>query len=126
MLKVILVFVGGGLGSAARYGVSLLLVPKEGTFPWNTFTVNVVGCFVIGIIAAYLKARHSEVEWAPLFFVTGILGGFTTFSSFGNETIFLIRYDEWRLACAYASGSICFGLLAVWIGWVIVEALTRS
>lgn len=122
MLKVLLVFVGGGLGSAARYGVGRLVYPESqdtANFPWGTFIVNVVGCFLIGGLMAYFDThKHDESQ---AFFVVGILGGFTTFSSFGFETMKLIRYDHWNLALLNIAGNLVLGLLAVWVSREIVN-----
>lgn len=107
---------GGLLGSIARYAVALSIGGTEtGRFPWATFVVNCVGCLFIGLLAGGF-ARAPVPEGARLFLITGILGGFTTFSAFGLESVNLLRNGELAVALLYIQGSVLVGVLAVWIG----------
>lgn len=108
----------------ARYGVArwMLVAGSQPFFPWATFTVNVCGCLAIGLLAGLAGRFHLFSENATLFLFTGLLGGFTTFSSFGLETLLLLRRGEWGWAALYVVGSLLLGLLAVWLGMKLVEA----
>jgi CrcB protein len=118
--KITIVMAGAALGGAARYVVATLLTAKlAGRFPWGTFAVNVTGCFLIGLLATILAERASP-PWA-LFLVTGILGGYTTFSAFGWETVQLTRQGEHGLALAYALGSVACGYAGVWLGVLLAR-----
>lgn len=110
---------GAALGGLARYVVvSAIAARLAGRFPWGTFTVNVIGCFLIGLISSILVERSGSPMWG-LFLVTGILGGYTTFSAFGWETVQLTRQGEHWLALANVVGSAVAGYGAVWLGvWV--------
>ncbi len=127
MKQFLLVGLGGGLGSMARYGVArwMLITGAPPFFPWATFTVNVVGCLIIGLLAGMADRYHLFSDNVTLLLFTGLLGGFTTFSSFGLETILLLRRGEWGVASVYVIGSLLLGLLAVWLGMRAVEAWPR-
>ena len=113
---------GGFLGSIARYSVALL-VPASATsrFPTATFIVNCLGCLLIGLLAG-LSTRMSIPEHVRVFLITGILGGFTTFSAFGLESVNLLRRGEFGFALLYVLGSVFVGLLAVWLGFRFASA----
>jgi CrcB protein len=122
MKSVLLVALGGALGSVARYKLAglILLQTPVWRFPLGTFVVNVLGCIVIGILAG-LAIKYEALQGdARLFLFTGVLGGFTTFSAFGLETFHLIRRGELAIAFGYVLASVAIGLLAVaaghWIG----------
>ena len=89
-------------------------------FPWSTFTVNVAGCFLIGLLTAWI-ARQSLSADIRLLLVVGFCGGFTTFSTFSNEALALMRSGETVLFALYLAGSIVAGLLAVWAGSFLVR-----
>ncbi|HWL53827.1 MAG TPA: fluoride efflux transporter CrcB [Chthoniobacteraceae bacterium] len=124
MKQFLIVGLGGGIGSMVRYGVArwMLVAGAQPFFPWATFAVNVSGCLVIGVLAGLADRFHLFSENATLLLFTGLLGGFTTFSSFGLEAMFLMRRGEWGWAALYVAGSLLFGLLAVWLGMKAVEA----
>ncbi|KFN48710.1 fluoride efflux transporter CrcB [Arenimonas composti] len=111
---------GGALGAIARYGVSLALAGSAARFPWPTFAVNVLGCLLIGLVAGVL-ARAPDGDTLRLFVVTGVLGGFTTFSAFGLETLTLMRRGDAALAAVYVLGSVGVCLFAVWLGSRLAE-----
>lgn len=114
----LLVGIGGFIGSAGRYAVGVWTLQAMGTqrFPWGTFLVNVSGCLLIGVLAG-LADRHALFgEQARLFLFTGLLGGFTTFSAFGLETMTLLRRGDLAVAASYVGVSVLLGLVAVWLG----------
>lgn len=121
------VALGGALGSVARYGsaraVARLL---DATFPWGTLFVNVTGSLLIGVLAGLLSpdGRLTAPPDARAFVLIGVLGGFTTFSSFSLETLNLVREGEWLWAAANVLGSVALCLTAVWIGHLGAAALS--
>lgn len=121
MSNFLLVALGGGLGAAGRYGVSLALPAKPGEWPWATFSINVAGSLLIGVLAGWLSTRGDAGEPWRLFIGVGMLGGFTTFSAYSLETLRMIERGEWPLALAYALGSVAAGLAAVAIGAEIAK-----
>ena len=122
----LLVFAGAGLGGAARYGMGLLLAPSSSLFPWSTFLVNVSGCFAMGVLMDLFKNRGVLTPHQRLFLVMGVLGGYTTFSSFGYETDLLLCSGRAGLAIAYALSSVLLGLAAVWAGRAAVRPFFRT
>jgi len=111
---------GGFFGSMARYAIAVGMPPAaSGRFPLATFAVNCIGCLLIGILAGAL-ARVPATDSVRLFVVTGILGGFTTFSAFGLESINLLRRGEVSFALLYILGSVFVGVAAVWLGLRLV------
>jgi CrcB protein len=122
------VALGGAIGSAARYACSGLAVRWLGTaFPWGTFFVNATGSFAIGVLAAL--ATHGERPLigadARAFLIVGVLGGFTTFSSFSLETLTLARGGQLGAAGANVLLSLVVCLVAVWLGFAGGSALAR-
>jgi fluoride exporter len=117
MQALLLVALGGAVGSVLRYETGALVLRQAGAgqFPWGTFTVNVLGCAIAGALAG-LGERHAflTAEMRLLLF-TGFLGGFTTFSAFGVETIALVQRGAWTIAAAYVLSSIACGLAALWV-----------
>jgi CrcB protein len=126
MLSYLWVSVGGALGSAARFWISGLVAQRYGpTFPLGTLTVNISGSFIIGLFAALAEP---EGRWLASpsfreFFMIGICGGYTTFSSFSLQTLSLAQEGEWFRAAGNAVASFALCLLAVWFGhfsvWII-------
>lgn len=110
------VALGGAIGSAARYGVTLAAARMTG-LPLGTLAVNVAGSFLMGLLAAILALRGNQ-HLAPLM-LTGILGGFTTFSAFSLDTLTLWERGEAGLALAYVFGSVLLSLLAIIAGLAI-------
>jgi CrcB protein len=107
-----------------RYAVGVFVDGRTGPgFPWGTFAVNVTGCFAIGVLAT-LADEHAAISPATrLMLVTGLLGGFTTFSTFGMETWQLVEDNALWLALANAGGSLAAGLVAVVLGAVLARQL---
>lgn len=116
-LNILMVGAGGFIGSVARYLVSVFVrsaYPSQ--FPLGTLVANVVGCFSIGFFSAYAEKHYPAHALSLLFLTTGVMGGFTTFSAFGLETIGLIRGQQLMLAIFNVLLSLILGLGAVWIG----------
>ena len=109
---------GGAIGSALRYGLAVWMQGwgLPGGFPWWTLTANVLGSFAIGLVMAGFQNTQLS-DNARLFLAVGILGGFTTFSSFSYETLVMIQQNRWDKALLYVSGSVVLGLLAVWLAY---------
>lgn len=118
LLSVFYVALGGALGSVSRYllGTWTQSLSKSIDFPYGTLTVNLIGCFVIGFLSQLAEARGVFTPESRAFVFVGILGGFTTFSSFGNDTINLLRDGETVNALANIGANVIFGLALVWLG----------
>ena len=122
LLHLFLVGCGGFVGAVLRYGVGGL-VHRSGAlsgFPFGTLTVNVAGCALIGAAAAAAETRQLLSPEARLFLMVGVLGGFTTFSTFGYETLALARDGEAFRAAANVVTHVVLGLAAVWAGYAVV------
>jgi CrcB protein len=118
------VAVGGAVGAAGRYGLDRLIERRSfAVFPWSTFTINVSGCFLIGLVIAALVDRHEAPAWVRAGLVVGVLGGYTTFSTFAQESLDLVRADDVALALLYSLGSLACGVLAVVGGTVLGRTL---
>jgi CrcB protein len=117
MKQALLVGLGGFIGSIGRYKLGAVILHQAGSwrFPLSTFVVNVIGCFVIGALAGLVEHRDLFSSDTRLFLFTGLLGGFTTFSAFGYEGVFLLRRGEIGIAVAYAGLSVLCGFAAVWL-----------
>ena len=120
----LLVFLGSGVGGVARFAFSeaarLLMPPHGAAFPWATLSVNVVGCLAIGVLAPLLR-----YDLAALI-LTGVLGGFTTFSTFGRETIELWSSGRQAMACAYVLASVLAGIGAAAIGYCVTDFMHKT
>lgn len=127
MKALLLVGLGGFVGSIARYqlGGWVLHLTAQERFPWSTFAVNVVGCLVAGVLAGLAERFELFSADARLFLFTGLLGGFTTFSAFGLDSMYLVRRGELAVAALYAGASVVVGIGAVWLGLRIVSLLPR-
>jgi CrcB protein len=125
--NILLVGIGGALGSIARYLVSMWVqgAAKSVSFPFGTLTVNLVGCFVIGFLAQLAEARGVFTSESRAFIFIGILGGFTTFSSFGNETLNLARGGEFLSALTNIGLNVVIGLFAVWLGRTVAYIIWK-
>jgi CrcB protein len=117
-----IVFIGGGLGSMLRYFVTVLSARLLGTgFPWGTFLINITGSTVMGLVAGYLAFRGEASQAWRLFLMTGILGGYTTFSAFSLDTSFLYERGELGLAAAYVAGSVAISIAGLFAGMALVR-----
>lgn len=116
MLNVLLVGCGGFVGAALRFLISTRVSQSlGGGFPWGTFFVNVVGCLLIGFLSGLFMTKPFHPS-AGLLMITGVLGGFTTFSSFSLETFTLISSGRVIAAMIYVGSSVVIGVLAAWLG----------
>jgi CrcB protein len=117
-LKLLAVALGGALGSVCRYLISLATKRSlvDGHFPLGTFLANSLGCLLIGFVAGVLLAKGDR-PLVHLLLMTGFLGGFTTFSSFGFETYTLLYHGHPRMAALNVLSQLVVGLLAVALGW---------
>ncbi|MFC5755266.1 fluoride efflux transporter CrcB [Rhizobium sp. GCM10022189] len=124
MFQALLVAVGGAIGSLLRYYVGLGSVRLMGpSFPWGTLTVNVVGCFVIGVFAEMIARRFDASTELRLLLITGFLGGFTTFSAFSLDAITLFERGEVLAGGIYIAASVGLSMLAVIAGLGLMRAL---
>jgi fluoride exporter len=123
-MKYLIVFMGGGLGAATRHGVNSW-VPRllGGDFPWHTMVINVTGCFIMGCLTEALALRYNFSQEVRLFFMTGILGGYTTFSAFALDFALLFERRDVLGAAAYALASVGLSLMACFIGLALVRAV---
>lgn len=120
--SVILVGIGGGIGSICRYLISWVLTKYfSASFPWGTFISNFLGCLIIGIFMGVLLKSSSYQHEIQLLFVTGFCGGFTTFSAFASENLQFIQSGQILLTLIYIFSSIVIGLLSVWAGILLVR-----
>jgi fluoride exporter len=117
--------VGGALGAAARYGLARALPHAPGEFAWSTLLTNVVGCFAIGVLMVIVIERLSSSRLVRPFLGTGILGGFTTFSTYVVDTRGLLAAGRPGPAAAYLFGTLILGLLAVVLGLRVTERVLR-
>lgn len=122
MKGLLLVGIGGFAGSIVRYklGGWVLHLTAQERFPWSTFAINVAGCLLAGVLAGLAEEYELFGPDTRLLVFTGLLGGFTTFSAFGLDALFLLRRGEIGTALLYAGGSVVVGLAAAWIGWRLV------
>ncbi len=124
MNNVLLVALGGGLGAALRHGVNLVALRLLGpNFPWGTFTINIAGSLAMGIFIELLARRFSGSEGLRLFVATGILGGFTTFSSFSLDFAVLWQLGAVGAALGYVAGSVALSLAAVFVGFWLAKTV---
>jgi CrcB protein len=127
LYSVIFVALGGALGSVSRYllGTWTQTLSRSIDFPYGTLTVNLIGCFLIGVLSQLAETRGAFTAESRAFIFIGILGGFTTFSSFGNETINLFRDGEMLNALVNIGANVIVGLLLVWLGRTVVYLIWR-
>jgi CrcB protein len=123
MERVILIGLGGFLGTVLRYGLGGLAyrVKNGGTFPYETLLVNVIGCFAIGLLCGVAEARAAFSGTTRGFLFAGVLGGFTTFSSFGYETFQLLRDGQNDVAAVSIGLQVVVGIGAVWAGDILAR-----
>jgi CrcB protein len=123
--QVLMVALGGALGSIARYklGGFVLHHSQSWDFPLSTFSINVIGCFLIGLLAALVEHHDLFSPSVRLLLFTGLLGGFTTFSAFGYESMFLLRRGLLHAAIEYVLLSVMCGLAAIFAGMKLVDCV---
>lgn len=126
MTQLLLVAIGGALGSTCRYYISNTITQRVifGAFPLGTWAVNVLGCLVAGLVLGLSERfQFLSAETRVLIF-SGILGGFTTFSAFAVETVTLLKRGDVVTALVYILLSVTIGLAAVWLGWLTSHSTT--
>jgi fluoride exporter len=121
MRKYLIVGSGGALGALARYSIGNLFKIGAGGFPAGTFLINLTGSFVLGLFLTLITERYTlPVEWR-LFFATGFVGAYTTFSSFTNEVLNLFRQGYVATGLLYSAISLLGGMFCVWLGMVVAH-----
>ena len=116
MKLILAIGTGSFIGGILRYLLTQFIQTKSvSTFPYGTLSVNIIGCFLIGLVFGFADKGNLSNEW-KLFLATGLLGGFTTFSAFSNETLTLLRDGQSWSAAAYIVTSVLIGLLATFVG----------
>jgi fluoride exporter len=121
-MKIILAIgTGSFIGGVFRYLLSQFIQTKFlSTFPFGTLTINIIGCFLIGLVFGVSDRGNLTQEWR-LFLATGLIGGFTTFSAFSNETVSMLRDGQLWYASVYIVSSVVIGLIATFIGITIIK-----
>jgi fluoride exporter len=114
----VLLFLAGGIGTLLRFAISKIWIFNVGSFPLGTFIVNILGCFIIGVVAAFAVKTNNN-QWR-LILATGFCGGFTTFSAFSLETLALLKNNNITIAISYIVLSFALGILATAIGFKCV------
>jgi len=123
-MKWLALVAGGGIGASLRYALSIWVDQRfSSSFPWGTLSVNFVGCFLIGLLITALDQRGLTSPALRLFLITGVLGAFTTFSTFSMETLQLIEFGRLPLAAANMAGSVGVCLLAAYTGVAAARGL---
>jgi len=120
-MSYLLIFIGSGIGGVLRYllGSSVQRLTNGWIFPLGTFCVNMLGCLLIGFLAQLVESKGLFPRDQRLFIFVGLLGGFTTFSSFGYETVQLLRDGQYLYASCNAFFQVLLGLACVWLGYFI-------
>lgn len=120
------IFVGGALGALARAALATLTVPDPARWPWPTFTVNIVGAFLVGYFTTRLLERLPLSSYRRPLLGTGLCGGLTTFSTMQVETVKMLEHGHWTLAASYTLVSLILGFLAVHLATVLVRRVRVS
>lgn len=124
MKAILLVGIGGGIGSIMRHLTSILMSKHFPTaFPWGTFTVNILGCLLVGLFLGVLEKQEVVPTDLKLLLITGFCGGYTTFSAFSNENLQLLQNGNALLAFTYISVSVVLGIAGVLLGLWLAKAL---
>ena len=123
-MNYVLVFLGGGLGSTLRHTINVVCARCIGTaFPYGTFIINISGSTIMGLIAGYLAFKGEASQPWRLFLMTGVLGGYTTFSAYSLDAALLYERGELGLAAFYVLGSVAFSILGLFAGLALMRHL---
>ena len=124
MKQLLIVFIGGGMGTVMRFLVSKIIPYSGKGFPWSTFCANLIGCLLIGLLIGYLLRHSIENQSSLVLFATiGFCGGFTTFSTFAQENLAFIRSGNYSMFLIYSFISLSVGILMVYLGILIQKYL---
>ncbi len=123
MKKYLVVGLGGFLGAVARYEMGGLFIVGRGDFPAGTFVINLAGSFALGLFLTLISEKYVVPGEVRLFFGTGFVGAYTTFSSLTNEIITLFRQGFWAVGVSYSVASLAGGLLLVWCGFMAARRI---
>src|ERR1700722_9968412 len=127
VMNYLLVFVGGGLGSVLRHIVNVVCPKLFGThFPYHTFIINITGSTVMGLIAGYLAFKGEAAQPWRLFLMTGILGGYTTFSAFSLDAALLYERGALGLAAFYVLGSVVLSIIGLFAGLALIRGMVGA
>ena len=123
-MSYLIVFVGAGIGGAARHGMNIWAARLLGShFPWHTLVINILGSIVMGLITGWFAERVGAAAHYRLFLATGVMGGFTTFSAFSLEVSSMIERGDYLTAGGYILASLAISVSAVFAGLALVRAL---
>ena len=122
----LLVACGGAIGASLRYGAGFLIAKPQALFPWTTWSINLIGCLLAGMFFAVTLRYPILQQETRLFVMVGILGGFTTFSSFGLETFQLLRQEQVLIALLYALSSVICGVILLTLGFYLIHSLLAT
>ena len=124
MKQLLIVFIGGGMGTVMRFLVSKIIPYSGKGFPWSTFCANLIGCMLIGLLIGYFLRYSIENQSSLVLFATiGFCGGFTTFSTFAQENLAFIRSGNYSMFLIYSFISLSVGILMVYLGILIQKYL---
>lgn len=122
MIKdIVFVGIGSGIGGICRYLISLSMSHSQGSFPWGTFAVNIVGCLLIGILWGLTSRFQHLAPSFSLLLMVGFCGGFTTFSTFSKEGLMVLQNNNYALFALYIIGSVALGIAAVELGYLTTK-----
>ncbi|ACT59736.1 fluoride efflux transporter CrcB [Hirschia baltica] len=122
MQNIVLVALGGAIGATARYSLSGFMLRVFGPgMPWGTFSANILGSLLLGVLTGWLAFKIDGGNNWRLFLATGVMGGFTTFSTFSLETMLMIERKAYLQAASYALGTLALGVIAMFIGLMIAR-----
>lgn len=121
MLNCIMISLGAIIGAMSRYGIFIFLGSKNINLPYPTLIVNLIGCFLIGILSEYFMIKHNIPNFVKLFFITGILSSFTTFSSFALESGYLMQKGEFVKMFLYISSSVILGIASYFLAVYLIR-----
>lgn len=126
LINILAVGAGGFLGAVGRYVLSALTTQQfpDSKFPYDTVVVNLLGSLLIGVLLGLFEVKNWMDVQTRLFIFTGILGGFTTFSTFANDTFLLLKNEQLALALLNVGAQVILGVLFVWVGYSIIKLFT--